>query len=465
MAGRTASTTPARVTRVARRGTVALAAALAVVVAMPGSAYAHHRIGTEPFRPYAQPATPPMRGCQTVAPPATPTGSPSAVQVIYAWHAGDGNNYEVSVERIARVVDRIDWLIDESSNYDHHLRLSCRYTPDGTYASYARALVVPEQIEAGANPFTSSSTIRSDLGAAGYTDSNRWYLVFTDFESESNATLCFAYGGCIAITELWDAGVAGHELLHALGAGHAWMGETGQQFCPDIMMCWDSWWFADGSFSKYYDPSEPAAYFHYDPAPAQWSVWNIARSPALTPPICCDVGASSDLLTAHERTVDSNDSIAPGEASPAFAAQGHALVVVTPSCGRRSDSCVYFDGRKSLKVTTTPLDGSGFALTRRPAVVAGHTYKLYIRLRSDVWEEVALSLRWYDAAGTLISDDSTVTALTPNWLEHRHQATAPANAASVEVRVVTPYILQLPFGFHVDSLQLSDCAAGCRVEF
>lgn len=455
-----------RSVRTARRGFAVVAGTAAIVVAMPSTAHAHHRIGTEPNLPYAQPATAPMRGCQTIAgTPSNPSSTaPSAIQVIYAWHSGDGDNYEASYQTIARVVDRVDWLLDNTSNYDQHIRLSCRYTPDGSYADYARALVQKEQIEAGANPNTPTGTIRDDLTASGYNDANRWYLVFADFASGSDATLCFTSGGCIAITELWDAGVAGHELIHALGAGHSWMTENNEAFCPDIMTCWDSWWLADGGFRTYYDPSETTANFYIDPWP-DTRIWNITRSPALETPTCCDSGASSDLLTGHERTVEGGGT-APGAVPAGFGTTGGGTFVVTPSCGRTGVSCRYFDGRKSLQVTTSgTLGTSGFNVARRPAVVAGRTYRFYIRMRSDSARSVNMWIRYFNSTGGLISGVGSAKTLTTNWLEHRTSVTAPAGAVAAHIGVQTSSTVQSSFVFQVDSIQFSDCSVACRPDF
>lgn len=445
------------------QGSALVAGALALVVAMPQTAHAHHRIGSEPTLPYAMPATPPMRGCQAIA--TTPTAPPTTtndIQVIYAWHTGDGNNYESSYQTIARIVDRIDWMLDTSTNYDQHLRLSCRYTPNGTYADYARALVVPEQIEAGANPMTSSGTIRNDLWSAGYADSNRWYLVFADFESESDATLCFESGGCIAITELWDAGVAGHELFHTMGAGHTWMTENGEGFCPDPMYCWWDWWLVDGAFKNYYDPSELTANFFIDPYP-DTRIWNIARSPTITRPTCCDVGVSSDMLTGHERTVEGGGT-PPGGVPNGFGSLRGASIMVTPSCGRSGVSCRYFDGRKSLQVTTgSTQSSSGFRVLRRPAVTPGQTYKFYVRLRGDEARNVVVWFDFFNAVGHMGGWGQTKT-LTSNWLEHSYSVAAPTGATNVEVSVRGSGT-QSSFVFHVDSLQLSHCGSGCRPTF
>ncbi|MFI6824314.1 hypothetical protein ACIBJE_25725 [Micromonospora sp. NPDC050187] len=453
--------------------TALLAAALAVVHSAPALAWGP---GAEPTQPYALPALPdvPERGCQsTVADPAAPTGATNALQVIYAWHDGNGNNYEANVEYIAKVVDRIDWALDQSSNYDQHLNLSCRTGYDtSTYAGYARSLVVPEKIDAGTNPNTPASTVRSDLISAGYQDSNRIYLIFTDFASNSDAYLCPTGGTssgthCSAVTESWTVGVGGHELFHVLGAPHAWFSETGQPYYQDIMYGWWDNWNVDPGFRTYYDPSELSAQFYIDNHPSS-TLGNIANHPMLTAPVCCDTGASNDLLTAEQRTVE---AATPGSSTSTFTSSG-GWHQATPACGVAANSCFYSDGRRSVQFNTYsgPYNASSIALSSRPAVTPGRTYKAFARLRSATAVDAQLQLAWYNAGGTLLSTSSGSTStVTGSWVEYRVTGTAPANAASVRVTVAVPN--QSTTGNHalnVDSLQLNDCSANtggvCRYD-
>src|SRR4051794_15338383 len=93
------------------------AAGLAVLVMASPASATFDPIGTEPVAPYAQPADAnvPKRGCTTtLSDPKNASGSTPAVQVIYAWHDGNGNNYESYLDRMAKIVDRMDWLLDES---------------------------------------------------------------------------------------------------------------------------------------------------------------------------------------------------------------------------------------------------------------------------------------------------------------------------------------------------------------
>jgi hypothetical protein len=438
---------------------------VAVVLAAGSPASAHHRTGSEPLQPYAQPASPPKRGCATVANPTTPTGSTPALQVIYAWHDGDGNHYEESVEQIAQIVDRIDWLLDESTNYDQHLKLSCRYADNGSYGDYARALVTPEKIDAGGNPFTSSSTVRADLLGAGFDDSNRYYLVFTDFESESDAYQCPTTGGspptghCSAVVELWDSGVAGHELLHVFGAGHAWSTETGQPYYADLMYGWWDYWMLDQDFNTYYDPSETTASFFIDPY-ASTATANIARHPALTTPTCCDVGFSNDLLTAQERTAEATS---PGTAPTGFSFSGSgSSMSVTPECGVTGVSCTFYDNRRSIQVNVVGTAQPYLSVSRRPAITAGQTYKFFSRLRSDLAKNARLQLGWYNSGGTLLSTSTSPDIpLTTGWEERAFQATAPTGATTVRLRITTP-TGQGTFSYQIDSLLLNHCNPTCR---
>lgn len=130
------------------------------------------------------------------------------------------------------------------------------------------------------------------------------------------------------------------------------------------MRCFYDWWQLDGGFRNYYDPSETSASFYLDPASMNNDTWNIARSPALTTPTCCDVGASSDYLTAQERTIENR---APGVAPGAYTSHGNAQLLVTPPCpqGPTGFSCWYHDGRRSMQVTTSATAPSGVRLTRR----------------------------------------------------------------------------------------------------
>lgn len=445
------------------------AATMTFVVAVPGVASAYDPTGTEPTIPYAQPtdANVPKRGCQTIAsnPASPPGGSTPAVQVIYAWHEAEGDRYEASVQEIAKIVDRIDWLIDESTNYDQHIKLSCQYTPNSTYSDYAHALVAKEKIEAGTNPSTSTWTVRDDLAAAGYDDSNRYYLVFTDFASGSDAIQCPTTGGlhCSAIVEHWDSGVAGHELIHVFGAGHTWATENDEAYWWDIMLVsWDIW-LTDHGFNHYYDPSELSASFYIDAYPATVKV-NIATHPAMTSPTCCDVGYSNDLLTAQERTIEAN---APWSSPTGFSVSGAGWFQVTPPGSDSAVSARYYDGRRSLTMNVQSHGESVVAVTRKPAVTAGQKYRLFTYMTTNTSGNVKLRMAWYNSSNSLISTtDGALIGLGTTWQEYTLTATAPAGAASVQVQVVSPSGQN--FAYLLDSLTLNHCNSpntpeGCRM--
>jgi len=428
-------------------------------------------MGSEPTQPYPQPsdANVPKRGCATTvaAPTAPPAASPPSIQIIYAWHDEFGNRYEQFVEWAAKIVDRIDWSIDNSTDYDQHLNLSCRTGFDtSTYAGYARAMVVPEKIEAavigGSTPI---EVVRDDIIASGYDDPNRWYFVFQDFPGSSAAyTHCRTSGGawCVGVTEAWDSGVAGHELGHLLGAGHAWSKEDGGGYYADIMTGWDENWMYDQDFNTYYDPSETTASFHVDPYNSTTRA-NIATHPTLTAPTCCDVGFSNDLLTAQERTIEAD---APWASPTGFGITGAGWMQVTPPGPESAVSARYYDGRRSVTVNVqSHAEGTVF-VTRRPTVTAGHRYKLFGRLYATSGT-VRLRMSWYNASNALIShSDSAPIAVDTSWAERSFSAVAPAGATKVQVGVVSP--AGQSFAYVLDSLQLNHCdntantSDGCR---
>ncbi|WP_204038120.1 hypothetical protein [Micromonospora qiuiae] len=439
-------------------------------------AYAHDPFSgaSEPTEPYAQPvdASVPKRGCATVTttPTAPPVDTIPAIQIIYGWHASEGNNYDAYVERIAKIVDRVDWLLDESSDYDQHINFSCRYTPNNTYGDYARALVVPLQlsIPTPTGSYGDWSAVGSALNAAGYDDAKRWYFVFTDAHVPSGTnTACMrppamTSGGssCWGTAELWDSGVVGHEMLHLLGAGHAWSQETNQPYWADIMYGWTDNWMLDQDFNTNYDPSEPAASFYRDNAndPNAYA-WNVARHPVLTTPVCCDVGHSGDLLTAQERTIEADD---PSGTPTGFSVSGGGWFQVTPSCGNNALSCYYYDNRRSLQMNVQPHAEGKVSVTSKKAVTAGQSYKFYARLRSASAGNVKLRLSWYNASNTWLSDnDSGLFPMATDWPERTlGPVTAPAGATQVQLSVVSP--AGQAFSYQLDSLQLMRCNPNCR---
>lgn len=461
-----------------RRGRWFLAAAIAATLVLTGGspAYAYDPWfnATEPTQPYAQPAdvAVPKRGCATVAtdPTSPPVNTIPAIQIIYGWHESEGNHYEAFVERIAKVVDRVDWLLDESSDYDQHINFSCRWTPDSTYADYARALVVPEKLDITTPTGLNSdwAATGADITAAGYNDPNRWYFVFTDAHVPSAAnTGCMVLpamttggSGCWATAELFDSGVVGHELLHLLGAGHAWSQETNQQYIADIMMDWNNYWMLDQDFNTNYDPSEVSARFYRDNANDPNAIaWNVAAHPALTTPTCCDVGYSNDLLTAQERTIEAD---APSAFPTGFSVSGGAWMQVTPSCGSSALSCYYYDGRRSLQANVQSHAEGKVSVTARKAVTAGQSYKFYARIRSASVGQVKLRLSWYNSSGTWLSDsDSGLFSMATDWPERTwNPVQAPVGATQVELSVVSP--AGQNFSYQLDSLQLMHCNPNCR---
>jgi hypothetical protein len=438
-------------------------AVLAGPVGAAHAAYDPHVDDNDPAwaRPYAQPADAavPVRGCQTIAAdPANPgAASPRAVQVIYAWHTGNGDHYATDAQYIAKKVDRVDWMLDESSNYDQHLKLSCRYTPNGTYADYAQALVHKVQVP-DFNPGGEASTgdVRNYLRTTlGYDDPNRVYLVFTDFDSGADAL----YG--ISLLDQWRAGVAFHELLHSFAAGHAWSTETGGPYNDDVMQDTGFWAF-DQDFNTNYDPKEPAVTFNTAPYPSV-AKYNIAADGALTTPVCCDVGYSNDLLTAQERTIEAD---APWATPTGFSVSGGGWFQVTAQGAASGVSARYYDNRRSLTMNVQSYAEGLVSVTRKPAVTAGSAYKFYARLTTATSGNVKLRISWLNASNAVVgTTDSAVFALNGNWDEYDVRGTAPAGATKASVGVVSP--AGQTFTYVLDTLQLMNCnnprlADGCR---
>ncbi|WP_162907593.1 hypothetical protein [Allorhizocola rhizosphaerae] len=463
-----------------KRGLPLVAVASAFLVAMtatPAKAV-FNPIGTEPTAPYAQPvdAAVPKRGCATtIADPKSPGSSIPAVQVIYAWHDGNGNNYATYVEKIAKIMDRIDWLLDNSTNYDQHVNFSCRTGFDtSTYNGYAQALVVPEKIEAGnLSGETGLGTIVADLAAAGYNDSpNRIYLVFEDFDGTATATeVGCTVSPCVASTDDWDSGTAGHELMHSMGAEHTYITEVpNATYGNDIMISQYNDWQWDQDFNTYYDPSELSATFYIDqyqgigePSP-DYRKDNLADHPILTAPVCCDTGYNSDLLTAQERTIEAN---APWSSPTGFSLSGAGWFQVTAPGPESGVSARYYDGRRSLTVNVQSHAEGVVSVTRKPSVTPGTRYRFFSRLTTNTSGSVKLRLSWYNSSNTPLStNDSSTFALDSVWREYSVSAVAPAGAATVQISVVSPSGQN--FAYFLDSLQLNQCtngvtSDGCRL--
>ncbi|GII81123.1 hypothetical protein Sru01_61050 [Sphaerisporangium rufum] len=418
----------------------------------------------------------PKRGCTTtLSDPKDASTSIPAVQVIYAWHDGGGNHYEDRVEQIAKLVDRMDLELDESTNYDQHINLSCRTGFDtSTYSGYAHALVIPEKIEAGAiSGETSPYVITADLTAAGYDIANRKYVVFEDFNGTANG-LCEPSDPnpkvCAATGDEWSSSTLLHELLHIAADGfyvdHPKVAETVDYLTyPDIMSNQTLDWQLDHDFNNYYDPSETTATFYTGNQPDDTRKVNVAAWPYFTAPTCCDVGYSNDLLTAQERTVEAD---APYATPTGFSVSGGGWIQVTPPGPTAQISAKHYDGRRSLTMNVQSYADGVVSITRKPAVTAGQTYKFFAKMTTATSGNVKLRLSWYNSSNTLISSsDSAVNALTTGWAEYRHKATAPTGATSVQLSVVSP--AGQTFTYQLDALQLNHCnngktTDGCRLD-
>ncbi|MEW9528635.1 hypothetical protein [Microbispora sp. NPDC049125] len=442
---------------------------IVVLMASPASA-TFDPIGTEPVGPYAQPAdgNVPKRGCTTtLTDPKNAAGSTPAVQVIYAWHDGNGNNYESYVDRIAKIVDRMDWLLDESTNYDQHMKLSCRtgYTT-GTYTGYAHALVIPEKIEnANITGETSADVVATDLAAAGYDSANRKYVVFEDFDGTGQAYCDPASQVCVGGADEWDSGTLMHELVHLDDVDHAKVSEVPDVLSVnDLMSSQYNDWQIDQEFNTYYDPSETSATFWTSNYPDPRRL-NLATWPYFTTPTCCDVGYSNDLLTAQERTIEDQ---APYGYPSGFTASGGGWMQVTPPGPDSQTSARWYDGRRSLTMNVQSYAEGLVSVTRRPPVTAGQRYKFFARLTTGTSGDVKLRLSWYNSSGSPISNsDSSTYSLSSGWNEYAVSAIAPAGAATVQLSVASP--IGQTFAYLLDSLQLNQCnngktADGCRLD-
>jgi hypothetical protein len=447
----------------------AVAVSLIVLLSATPARAVFNPIGTEPNAPYAQPADSavPKRGCATtLSDPKDASGSIPAVQVIYAWHDEHGNNYEAYVEQIAKIVDRMDWILDETTNYDQHINLSCRTGYDtSSYAGYARALVIPEKIENGViGGETDPERIVQDLMAAGYDSAttSRKYLVFEDFNGTATAH-CNPL--CASTTDEWDSGTMLHELIHTQDIDHAKVSEVPNTFSVnDVMISQYNDWQIDQDFNTYYDPSETSALFYTANEPHDNRKVNLAVLPQLSTPTCCDVGYSNDLLTAQERTIEAD---APWANPTGFTVSGAGWMQVTPPGSHSQFSARWYDGRRSLTMNAQSHGESRVSVTRRPAVTAGQRYKFFARLTTGASGNVKLRLSWYNSSNTLISNsDSATSALSSSWQEYAVSAVAPVGATSVQLSVVAPSGQN--FAYLLDSLQLNHCnngrtPDGCRI--
>ncbi|WP_066364139.1 hypothetical protein [Herbidospora mongoliensis] len=443
-----------------KRLTSALVAAVFVVL-MANPAHADFNpIGSEPDVPHAQPADPdvPERGCATtLSDPTNAGGGIPAAQIVYAWSEENGNRYEQFVERIAKIVDRLDWSLDESSDYDQHVKLSCRTGPAG----YARALVVPEKIEdAEIGGETAAHVIEDDLVAAGYDPVNRVYMVFDDFDGTAQA---FCELLCVATTDEWDSGTMLHEFIHLFDVDHAKVTETVLHEDADVMSTQWHTWQVDQEFNNYYDPSELTATFYTSAYPHPRKA-NLATWSMLTAPVCCDVGYSNDLLTAQERTIEAD---APYGYPTGFTVAGGGWMQVTPPGPESLVSSRYYDGRRSLTMNVQSWAEGSLSVTRKPAVTPGRRYKFFARLTTGTSGTVKLRLTWYNASNVPIStSDGPLGGLTSDWAEYNSTGVAPTGAATVQLSVVSP--AGQTFVYVLDSLQLNRCdntrtTDGCRL--
>ncbi len=321
---------------------------------------------------------------------------------------------------------------------------------------------MPEKIEAGnLSGQTDISTVQADLAAAGYNDSNRYYVVFEDFDGTATASAvgCSPGANCIATADEWDSGTLAHELFHALGADHTYTDETGATSVTDVMISQYNDWQLDQNFNGYYDPSELSATFNIYFYPDTRKV-NIAGNPVFTTPVCCDVGYSNDLLTAQERTIEAD---APWSSPTGFTVSGGGWFQVTPPGPTGTVSARYYDGRRSLTMNVQSHAAGFVSVNRKVPVTAGTRYQYYVRLATGTSGNLQLQLSWYNASNVLLSNSTSSSfALTTNWKEYAHSAVAPAGATQAMVRVVSP--AGQTFSYVMDALQLMACNNGATTD-
>lgn len=123
-------------------------------------------------------------------------------------------------------------------------------------------------------------------------------------------------------------------------------------------------------------------------------------------------------------------------------------------------------GQYAILVTTLNDFDSGIgyvASGNGPAVTAGlaYTFSLYASGAAGATKGMTLRLIWLNAGGGLVSaSDANVTmsASADGWLRYSMTATAPANAASVQLYFLTT-TAQGAFDYYVDAWQLEQAAA------
>lgn len=114
--------------------------------------------------------------------------------------------------------------------------------------------------------------------------------------------------------------------------------------------------------------------------------------------------------------------------------------IADTNCAIANDTGVKYEGAGSLRMTAS---GSGTMIARTTptglgaiAVLANLNYTVRARFRANTTGRTCrISVKWYDGAGTLISETYTgsVVDSSSGWNEHAHVVTAPSNAATAAV--------------------------------
>lgn len=122
------------------------------------------------------------------------------------------------------------------------------------------------------------------------------------------------------------------------------------------------------------------------------------------------------------------------------------------------------NGSGSLEVTTTD---AGYAAVRTTTglsgapVVEGESYDFRAKVRVPAAQNVRVKARWFDDAGSFISDDNGtfVSSAADTWVEHTLVATAPVDAAfaSIFVELQSSAASEV---WHVDQAQIAPGSPG-----
>ncbi len=296
---------------------------LVVLVAGPAHADFDPLSLDEPYVPYAQPADTdvPQRGCATTpTDPKNAAGSIPAAQVIYAWSDEFGNRYEeFTVEKIAKIVDRLDWSLDRSTNYEPARQAEL---PDRLRHRRLRATPAPSWSPRRSRPRDRrreppTDVIKDDLAWRRATTPSAALTRCSSLRrdgAEPSAN-CSAYAGDSdrRVGQRRHAARVHPPVRRRPRQGHRArrsLHETADVMSSPVAHLAGR----PGVQQLLQEPSELTATFYTADAYPHPRKANLATWSMLTAPRCCDVGYSNDLLTAQERTIEAD---APYACTPA----------------------------------------------------------------------------------------------------------------------------------------------------